>query len=927
MASFTDNIPVFNPYVQQLPVEEMVKVGMEKQRRYDEGVQKIQQTIDQVAGLNIYRDEDKQHLQSKLNELGSKLRTVAAGDFSNNQLVNSVAGMATKVAKDPIVLAAVQSTAVIQDNQKIMEEAREKGTLTPQNEMYYNKRLQSYIISGLTDDEGRPIKFNSKYVPYFDNFKFARETFDAIKPDNMTWDQVYETDTDGNVKIDPRTKEPILSPVMIRMEQEGRFPQKVKDTIDQIFSDPRFKQQLQIDGEYNYQGYTPDILKNRIISQNDTVEKMSNDLISNLTLQKSTTNVEEEKNYIDDQIKAIENSMSNNKEQYLKLLEMADSNPDSVRGLLYADEVMNKYTSMFSQMSTKKTTMTNPGWQAKFQEDKERFDRYKWQTDHNYIVQRDAIKDSQFEREFNLKLLKESADKSKGSGALLDTQGLEVDNMPAEYNEVMDFNDQFSRSLESYQKASIDLLWETTYKNINNNQQRYDSLILRNTPEQAKLIILQEQAKKEGYNDFSSFTAAKELTAIESINRKGFSIVPPDVADLLTSYNVSRKNYLDNKLIKDQVDKETTEKIGNTVQDLLQSDEIKPTTIKFRGKDVTLSKQNIIDLGVYMNGYKHVWGFAIDDGARNAAKAAEQNLIDDNKKEILDYMMRTSMYEPVSLIARVVKQPFETIADDFTRLTGSTKVDLSQVQKVYEKVNNEKFAETLKVQGEILKMNGVTSPRLKGSIFTGKAETDNRTLSDIKRIASGYSSIGNLSPDFESFVSNISSVTNPKDVTLEIKTRNVGGVPRGEIVLFKDGKRIGGMVAQEDELKPIIDLQKIYTPDNIKALENRINVNAGRTSNDDPNNPQTYLRSDAYFQKSSNDFPSLSAIDNYDVMANIVKMNDKYYGKIFIRDVKNGRNLPIQTTGGYDLPTLYSTLNSLSPAYLNSVITNNPLTK
>jgi hypothetical protein len=42
MASYTDQIPQFNPYIQQLPVEAMAQVGMEKQRRYDEGLQKIQ---------------------------------------------------------------------------------------------------------------------------------------------------------------------------------------------------------------------------------------------------------------------------------------------------------------------------------------------------------------------------------------------------------------------------------------------------------------------------------------------------------------------------------------------------------------------------------------------------------------------------------------------------------------------------------------------------------------------------------------------------------------------------------------------------------------------------------------------------------------------------------------------------------------------
>ena len=78
MASFTDAIPQFNPYIQQLPVEAMVTVGMEKQQRYDQGLQRIQSQIDQVAGLDIYRPQDREYLQSKLNQLGSKLKTVAA---------------------------------------------------------------------------------------------------------------------------------------------------------------------------------------------------------------------------------------------------------------------------------------------------------------------------------------------------------------------------------------------------------------------------------------------------------------------------------------------------------------------------------------------------------------------------------------------------------------------------------------------------------------------------------------------------------------------------------------------------------------------------------------------------------------------------------------------------------------------------------
>ena len=39
MASFTDQISQFNPYIQELPVEAMAQVGMAKQAQYNQGYQ------------------------------------------------------------------------------------------------------------------------------------------------------------------------------------------------------------------------------------------------------------------------------------------------------------------------------------------------------------------------------------------------------------------------------------------------------------------------------------------------------------------------------------------------------------------------------------------------------------------------------------------------------------------------------------------------------------------------------------------------------------------------------------------------------------------------------------------------------------------------------------------------------------------------
>jgi hypothetical protein len=137
MASFTDSIMQSRPYVQQLPLEAMAQVGMYKQQKYEEGVQKIQSYIDNVAGLDVVKPIHKQYLQSKLNELGNNLKTVAAGDFSNFQLVNSVGGMANQIVKDPIVKSAVMSTQRKRKEDENIQLAQKAGKSSPDNENYF----------------------------------------------------------------------------------------------------------------------------------------------------------------------------------------------------------------------------------------------------------------------------------------------------------------------------------------------------------------------------------------------------------------------------------------------------------------------------------------------------------------------------------------------------------------------------------------------------------------------------------------------------------------------------------------------------------------------------------------------------------------------------------------------------------------------
>jgi hypothetical protein len=271
MSSFTDNPQVnFNPYIQQLPVKEMVGVGMELQKRYDTGVEKIQSSIDRIAGLDIIRDVDKQYLHSKLNELGTKLKTVAAGDFSNYQLTNHVAGMAGSIGKDNNVINAVTSTARVRSGQKDLEVAKKEGKSSVQNEDWWNYQVGNYL-----NNKDLKTSFNGEYVPYLDlTEKYAKVAKD-VEAIEYTYDQPYQTNADGSLKYftkdnkgriietDKDKGQPMIDDAMKTITRKGKAAQTILNNfMDNTTENDR--RQLQIDAAYHYKNANADNFKGDI---------------------------------------------------------------------------------------------------------------------------------------------------------------------------------------------------------------------------------------------------------------------------------------------------------------------------------------------------------------------------------------------------------------------------------------------------------------------------------------------------------------------------------------------------------------------------------------------------------------------------------------------------------------------------------------
>ena len=286
MASYTDKIPQFNPYVAQLPVDAMVKVGMYKQQQYEQGLEKIQTNIDNVAGLDIANPVQQKYLQSKLNQLGNDLRGVAAGDFSNFQLVNSVNGMTNQIARDKTVQNAVASTSFLRKQQSFMEKAKKEGKSSPENEAFFNNEVSRYLKS--TDVKE---SFNGEYYEYKDVDKKLRDLHSKLKEADVSIDNPYIRDNSGKTlyyyrdasgrevaTTDESKGAPKYDYTMLTTTVKGIGAEKILNNFYDSL-DETDKRQLNISAQYHYRDSTTATIQNDIVKTYDEKKKMYSDAI------------------------------------------------------------------------------------------------------------------------------------------------------------------------------------------------------------------------------------------------------------------------------------------------------------------------------------------------------------------------------------------------------------------------------------------------------------------------------------------------------------------------------------------------------------------------------------------------------------------------------------------------------------------------
>ena len=877
MASFTDIIPQFNPYIQQLPVEAMVTVGMEKQRRYDEGVQKIQAQIDNIAGMDILRPQDKAYLQSKLNELGNNLKVVAAGDFSNFQLVNSVGGMVGQIGKDKFVQAAVQSTARDRQQLSLMEEDRKKGTLTPDNETYYNKQRNAYLNAGLTDSSGNPVVFGGVYKPYFDINKFTRETFDAVKPDGYTFEQIYQTDSSGNIImeniIDPKTKKvvgqkPVLSPVMTRLEQEGRFPKTVRQTLDYIFSDPRVSQQLQISGEYRYGGESIDSLKNKVT---DIVNKriaIYDTELADLNIKKGLgKDVQADIDRVTTQKKKAQAS-------YTELMNAVSSNPDAVRGALYRDDVYDNFTTMYGTIKEKRTTHENPGWNQMFKMQQEENDnrRHAEQMKYNWASLRQ--RDLQHKDAMRMELLKLTSKLKPGETGAPSTAELEtgISLVSMEDNIMMNRAAKFNDSV-------VDLVIQSgaLSESINQTIRNFGGKI---SQQDAVRKIAEANSKRLGmspdeYTQFLYNKAVQEMANVGEAN-----LTAPQKAAKLSAenaYSAFRKA----ANIRAEIDRKSG---VNPMLELTRNLRTERVTLPGNRK-VELTPQDQYDIAMVYEGSD--WYESPEVKAE--AKAAQQRLLSKGfSKELVNDLKNW-----------VIEQSSAT----YQRTIGGADPTALTIKRLSQQVDKAENVRQIKNRADIIKSFYQVNPVLERTILTGDAETDKGRMTELATIIGRYSRTGlQESPRFTENVSTMMGLATGKEkgaMSVVAKKDEATGQIVPKVVFIKEDGTPGGemTITPSEALILGSDVGKWWQSDNVREARIALDATGNGTTSFSGmlNDPQTYIDNDVYYYKT--DFANLRNIAD-DVKGNISmqefvdsktgQVSNIYFGHIFVNGA-NGR--------------------------------------
>lgn len=374
MSNWTDEDIQFHPYVAQQNVSAMASVGMQREQQFQEGIQTVQSMYDSLLALPLLKEEDKNYVKEKVNQLNSTVRQSISGDFSNQRLLNQIGGLAGQISNDPTVQTGVQSSARIQSSlakAKVDQELNIKNGKNPiQNAEYLNERINEYMSDGQAGSE-----FKGEYSPYVDIVERAIKLYKEQNPSQSIDADAFRYDDKGQISVNPTLR-------------EGVSPQKIQNALNLVYQQPDVQRQLNIEGWWKFKGTTPEQL-GTYLTENANIElKDIETTIRNLQL-KAATDATANPTQINSQIDQLKNRANSIESEHADNSTLLTEGKDAqLKSKLAQQAITSNFISAYSSEIMKK----NPLWEAKldiakFELDQAKFtlnqDEFKYKQKHD----------------------------------------------------------------------------------------------------------------------------------------------------------------------------------------------------------------------------------------------------------------------------------------------------------------------------------------------------------------------------------------------------------------------------------------------------------------------------------------------------------------------------------------------------------------
>lgn len=345
MASFTDSPQTF--FSQATPMVDLNLYGQTldyKQAQYNQGAQRIQGSIDKIAGLDILHPLAKDYLHTKLTDLGSKVNQLAGGDFSNQSLVSQAMALAPKVAKDEKIQTAVLSTQQIRALSASQKKLYDKDpSLYPSSMRWMdNQAVSNYLAS---DDLEKGYHGASEATKYKDYHKDLDTLVKQIVPD-VKW----EIGPDGKYQMKTNKYSKVTN-------------DRIQATINgYLASSPEAYKSMTADALFTYKDASREFMASHL---NETYDRNINALAKiNEEYEKQIKANPGDRDFANDRraaitanVKTIE-EMKGNKSLYTHYLS-DPSKFDEVKRTIYADNLKGMFSSVFQKDDIERTISEN----------------------------------------------------------------------------------------------------------------------------------------------------------------------------------------------------------------------------------------------------------------------------------------------------------------------------------------------------------------------------------------------------------------------------------------------------------------------------------------------------------------------------------------------------------------------------------------